>query len=109
MVNGLFRALIATFLASLVLVLTVPKHYVHACEHDHAQQSPLSGDQQEPVALIDHQCAICDLTIPSYTPEHPNCLDLVTPWVTRLLVISPRDAVMHRSDRSADRGPPAMS
>jgi hypothetical protein len=109
MVKGLYRALVATFLASLVLVVTVPKHYLHACDHDHAEQVPLDTDRHDALVLGDHHCAICDLVIPSFAPEVVNCVVLELPLVMQLVVLAPTDAVVHRSDRSVDRGPPALS
>jgi hypothetical protein len=109
MVFGLFRALIATFLIGLVLVVTVPKHYVHTCEHEHAEQAPLDADHQETKVLADHHCAICELIISSYNSGDANELVLVPSVSISLLVLAPANVDLERLGRSADRGPPAHS
>jgi hypothetical protein len=108
MVSGLLRALIATFLIGLMLVMTVPKHYVHACEHEHTEQAPLDADHPEAKVLADHPCAICDLVIPPYTSEDANELVLVPSVSMRLLVPAPSSADLERLERSTDRGPPEL-
>lgn len=108
MVRGLLRAFIATFLIGLVLVVTVPKHYVHACEHEHTEQAPLDAGHPEAIVLADHHCAICDLVIVSFTSEDASELVLVPSISMRLLVLAGSSVDLERLERSADRGPPAL-
>jgi hypothetical protein len=109
MVRGFFRAVVATLFISMVLVVSVPKHYVHSCDHEHTGSEPLGTDAHTAFLYSDHHCAICDLVIPSYTSADTNRM-VFLPWVSsQLSVLAPPIVNGGRAEQAADRGPPVLS
>lgn len=103
--NGLLRSSIAAFLMCLVLVLSVPRHYLHACHDAHAPEAAAQA-QDAPAVSADHHCAICELVLPTYTTTAEALFAVAFPVVMDLGEVAHQAKAAIEAERSGVRGPP---